>query len=189
MSRLRSWAPLWIFSAAVCLCALFAGLGFRLNLTPSLPLGLYRFVPGPIERGTLVAACLPLELALEGRRRGYLSRGGCPGGVTPALKRVGAANGDVVVVRPDGVFVGGVMLQAAAPREDSRGHSLEPMPVGEYRLASQELWLFTTEPRSWDSRFYGPLSASTVLGCVRSVWTLGAVVDPIPIGANRRRLR
>ena len=75
----------------VGLCVVFAALGFRLNLTPSLPLGLYRLAPGPIERGALVATCLPLEMALEGRQRGYLSRGGCPGGASPVLKRVGAA--------------------------------------------------------------------------------------------------
>lgn len=189
MRRPRSWAPVWVLCWVAGLCALFVTQGFRLNLTPSLPLGLYRLDEGPIERGALVAACLPLDHGLEGRRRGYLSRGGCPGDVSPVLKRVGAVGGDIVVVTPAGVFVGGERLQVAAPQEDSRGRPLKPLPAGDYRLEPRELWLYTPEPRSWDSRFYGPQHASAVLGCVRSVWTPGAVGDLVSLGSDTRRSR
>ncbi|MCP3959293.1 MAG: conjugative transfer signal peptidase TraF [bacterium] len=190
MRRPRSWAPIWVVSAVAGLCVLFAGSDLRLNLTRSLPLGLYRFDEGPIERGVLVAACLQLEHAREGRRRGYLSRGSCPGGVSPVLKRVGATGGDVVAVTVESVFVGGELLQVAAPRTDSHGRSLTTLPVGEYRLALQELWLYTTEPRSWDSRFYGPVDGSAVLGRVQPVWTWGAVEDATDAsGSNGRRSR
>lgn len=170
MSRVRSFAPVWIFLTSTGLCWAFVSFGFRFNLTASMPLGLYRFVPGPMERGALVAACLPPETAREGRRRGYLRRGWCPGGVSAVLKRIGAVGSEVVVVSPDGVFVAGVPLQAAAPRSDRRGRPLLPVPAGEYPLAPGELWLYTSEPRSWDSRYYGPVEVSSVLGRVQPVW-------------------
>ncbi len=172
MKRLKTAAPIWMLLTAAALGGLFVASPLRLNLTPSLPLGLYRYDEGPLERGVLVAACLPLEWAQKGRRRGYLSRGRCPGGVSPVLKRVGALGGDIVTVSDEGVFVDGALLQAAGPRIDSQGRPLEPLASGQYRMAPQDLWLSTPEPRSWDSRYYGPVLASAVLGRVRPVWTL-----------------
>ena len=89
----------------------------------------------------------------------------------PVLKVVAAVGGDVVTVTREGVFLGGELLQVAAPLADRQARPLDPLPVGEYRLGPQELWLYTPAPRSWDSRFYGPLDVSAVLGRVRSVWT------------------
>ena len=37
--------------------------GLRLNLTPSVPRGVYLLRPGVPSRGDLVAACLPIEAA------------------------------------------------------------------------------------------------------------------------------
>src|SRR5439155_25992925 len=51
----------------------------RLNVSPSVPLGLYRMVDEPVERGVLVVACGPLTAARLARESGYLIRGSCPG--------------------------------------------------------------------------------------------------------------
>ncbi len=189
MRRPRSWGPVWALAGAVVVCALVARSGLRLNLTASMPRGLYQLEEGPLERGALLAACLPLQHAVEGRRRGYLFRGRCPGGVSPVLKRVGAMGGDVVMLTVEGVFLNGEVLQLAAPGTDSRGRSLSPLPAGEYRLGNQELWLYTSEPRSWDSRFYGLVPASAVLGRVQPVWTWRPIVDSAAVPRfNERRL-
>ena len=148
MRRPRSWAPLWVLAGAAGVCSLFVGSGLRLNWSQSLPLGLYRLAPGDLERGALVAACLPLEHGLEGRRRGYLLSGRCPGGASPVLKTIGATGGDVVSIRAGGVLVNGELLQASAPRRDSQGRRLDPLPSGDYELEPGQLWLFTHEPRS-----------------------------------------
>ncbi len=53
----------------------------------SAPVGIYRVEPLPsqesvrdLRRGELVEACLPDAIAQRGLERGYLQRGGCPGG-------------------------------------------------------------------------------------------------------------
>ena len=75
--------------------------GFRLNLTPSEPLGLWRIVAlqRPIEVGDLVFICPPVTAPFEeARRRGYVRRGLCPGGFAPLIKTVAALPGQHVEI-------------------------------------------------------------------------------------------
>jgi conjugative transfer signal peptidase TraF len=73
----------------------FWHLGYRVNLTPSLPVGLYRFVKGPLQRGQIVAFCLddPAFVQLA-RERDYLAAGSCPSGLRPLLKEIAGLAGD-----------------------------------------------------------------------------------------------
>ncbi len=101
--------------------------------------------------------CLPADVATEGRRRGYLPPGGCPGGAAPVLKRVGARGGNVVTIDADSVRVDGRWLQTPAPQSDRRGRPRAPWPPGVYELADGKLWLYTPEMSSWDSWYYRPV--------------------------------
>ncbi len=169
--RLRTRTPLMILIGAAIAAGLVDASGLRLNLTPSLPLGVYRLTDDPVERGTLVAVCLPVDVADDGRRRGYLPPGSCPGAAAPVLKRVGAVGGDVVTVDTGGVHVDGRWLQPPAPRRDRRGRPLVSWPPGVHVLADGELWLFTPEVASWDSRYYGPVGEASVVGAVLPLFT------------------
>ena len=188
MRRPHTWSPLfWLLGAA----AGFVGValsGLRLNLTPSLPLGVYLLTGGPIENGTLVAVCLPEAAGREGLRRGYLRPGSCLGGFSPVLKRVGAGPGETVTVTAAGVFVGGVPLQEEAPETDRWGRLLTPLPPGTYTLSSGEAWLYTPARQSWDSRYFGPVPRQAVLGTVKPWWICGTGTerDSVPrFGAGR----
>lgn len=70
--------------------------GLRVNLTPSLPRGIYRLAPGEPQQGDLVSFCLPGEFADLARERGYLRAGSCENGLRPLLKRLVAAPGDSI---------------------------------------------------------------------------------------------
>ena len=178
MRRLRTLAPLCLMVAAACFCALAAGLGLRINLSPSLPLGLYRLTAAPIAHGSLVAACLPQGLASLARRDRLLRSGTCPGGASPVLKLVGALGGDLVTVTADRIRVNGAHLQPSAPRFDRRGRPIQPLPRGAYRLQELELWLYAPHPRSWDSRYFGPVSRDSVLASVRPLFTRRPLPSP-----------
>ncbi|MCP4987836.1 MAG: conjugative transfer signal peptidase TraF [Colwellia sp.] len=169
--RLRTRTPLMILIGAAIAAGLVDASGLRLNLTPSLPLGVYRLTDDPVERGALVAVCLPVDIAADGRRRGYLPPGSCPGHAAPVLKRVGAVGGDVVTVDDGGVHVDGRWLQPPAPRRDRRGRPLTPWPPGVHEIADGELWLYTPETASWDSRYYGPVAVASVVGRVKATLT------------------
>ena len=82
--------------------------GYRLNLTRSLPVGLYRITGGPVQRGKLAAFCLEdAESISLARERGYLAAGSCPSGLRPLLKVVSGLAGDVVGLEQGLIAVNG----------------------------------------------------------------------------------
>jgi conjugative transfer signal peptidase TraF len=176
----ESKAPRWIVLSVLVLVVL----GFlmlhraplRLNLSSSVPLGWYvaRGVQtgSPLQRGTLVTACLPESVAAWGRSRGYLHRGSCPDGTAPVGKPIFAIDGDTVTVRSDGLELDGAPMPCTRPlRQDSEGRPLTRVPDGRYVVHPGEVWLVSTfSPRSWDSRYFGPVPASAIVSALSPVW-------------------
>ncbi len=147
----------------------------RLNLTPSLPAGFYAvsYTGVRLSANQTVLVCLPGETARLARERGYIGRGDCPDGSEPLLKRIAAIPGDTVTVSADGIAVNGAMIPNTAPlRRDSAGRTLAAMPPGRYPVKPGAYWLIANaDPRSFDSRYYGPLSAASVIGDARPLVT------------------
>ena len=140
------------------------------NPTDSVPRGWYRIssidnaVSLPV--GSIVLARLPAEVAVFAGQRGYL-----PNGV-PILKRVGAVAPQAVCVRGGTVLVDGEVV-ATARTHDSARRPLQAWPQCR-RLYDGELFLLSdTNPASFDSRYFGPIAASAVLGIARPLWTWG----------------
>ena len=146
----------------------------HVNVSRSAPRGLYRAANAPLTRGALVAACLPTEVARVGLERGYLPPGSCPGGAQPVIKRVAAMASDAVDVTSTRVSVNGRPLSdSAVAAADSRGRALSHMPWGERMLSDGEVWLMgTADRRSWDSRYFGPVTAAAIRTVVRPVFTI-----------------
>jgi conjugative transfer signal peptidase TraF len=150
--------------------------GLRLNTTPSMPVGLWRMVPSPsqLRRGEVVVVCLPDTALLRmGRERGYISPGYCPSGSEPLVKPIAATAGDIVAISPTGVMVNGRAVQDTAQlSRDSGGRPLKSVPAGTYPVAPGEVWLLSGhDPRSFDSRYFGPVPAANVQGSALPVWT------------------
>ena len=59
--------------------------GLRVNVTASLPLGLYRLCPDAPGKGDYVSFCLEGEYAQLALERGYVGPGVCPSGMRPLL--------------------------------------------------------------------------------------------------------
>jgi type IV secretory pathway protease TraF len=57
--------------------AVAAAIDLRVNTTASMPLGLHRALPPPLEHGAFVVLCLPKASARLARERGYLRRRSC----------------------------------------------------------------------------------------------------------------
>jgi len=167
----RGVAPRFVvgFSAlVVALGAVLAARAYlRINLTDSLPRGIYLVAPTPrggVGRGELVVACPPRSYAEVGRRRGYLISGGCPGNVAPVLKFVAASGGDIVHLSPDGLSVNGKPLQhTALLHADRNGDMPRHVAFATYQVPPGEIWLFTPKDNGYDSRYFGPVSVSNVL--------------------------
>ena len=134
------------------------------NLSPSLPIAAPYIVWAPslpIRAGQLVEACPPLDAARQAVARAYAAPGSCPGGVAPFLKIVAAIAGDVVTVTPCAVLVNGRSLpNSAQVARDEKGREIVSRGFNTWRLTEGELWLYGTNPRSLDSRKFGPVPSS-----------------------------
>lgn len=159
--------PVFFIILAACLVLSPTVLGIHFTYTDSLPMGLYRSVTGVPTRGALVSICLPDDLYILAKERGYGRPGRCPGGIAPLLKQVVAMSGDSVSVTDSGLTVNGIEIpNTARMHHDSQGRSIQMIDAGIYRTGNNELWLIANHStRSWDSRYFGPIT----LGQVQSV--------------------
>jgi conjugative transfer signal peptidase TraF len=135
------------------------------NPSDSVPRGWYHIVPADaLQVGSLVLARLPASAAALAAQRGYL-----PSGV-PLLKRIAAMAPQRVCVDGNAVRIDEVVVAAVRPA-DGQGR---PLSVWQQcrRLARGELFLLSsTHPASFDSRYFGPVRASDVIGSAQPIWT------------------
>jgi conjugative transfer signal peptidase TraF len=157
-----------VFMAGLALVVYFVHyLDLGVNVTDSMPVGIYHLVPAdraPVK-GDIVKLCPPIAVASIANQRDYLPHGPCPGNTVPLLKIVAATAGDVVDVSRDRVVVDGYALPGSAQQvRDAAGRALHDYPAGRHRLPGGVIWLWTPNPRSWDSRYYGPVPVANVSG-------------------------
>ncbi|MGI2036135.1 conjugative transfer signal peptidase TraF [Rhizobium panacihumi] len=148
------------------------GAGIRVNTTPSEPLGLWRIVPvnRPVEIGDLVFVCMPdTAERVEGKSRGYLRRGLCSGGTGPLIKHVVAVAGQEVEIASSVSIDGAVLGNSRLVERDGRGRPLRPHSGGTVPLG--QVFIHSPFPGSWDSRYFGPVPVSGILGLAREVLT------------------
>src|SRR5882672_439753 len=104
----------WLLAIAAALAA--ADAGFRINLSASVPRGVYRLSAATPSRGNFVAVCPPASRVFQqARSRGYLLRGPCPGDYEPLIKVLAAVGGDSIRVDRDGIRIGGVLWPSSVP--------------------------------------------------------------------------
>ena len=142
------------------------------NPSDSVAVGWYRIEPfdprtasllRPLSVDSIVLVPLPAEAAALAAQRGYLPTR------IPLLKRVGAVAPQHVCIIAGQVRIDGVPT-AAVLRADRLGR---PLPSWQLcrRLEAGELFLLSvTNPASFDSRYFGPVSASAVIGIARPIW-------------------
>lgn len=170
-----------LVALAVCVLGALASAraaGVRWNATASMPRGLWMVAPvgDAVQRGDTVAVCPPEVAAVqEAGRRGYIPAGGCAGGLEPLVKPVAAIAGDVVTVSESGIAVNGApVLNTVSLARDSVGRPLRPFPAGVYAVAPGQLWLLSGhDPRSFDSRYFGPVPVGNVRGVAHPLWVAG----------------
>lgn len=143
-------------------------LGYRVNTTASMPLGVWRVDPhATVGRGDVAWVCPPNSIEFRtARRYGFVPTGFCEGNFTPLLKPVAAVAGDTVDVSPEGVWVNGRLLpNTVAKRVDGAGRLLPLIPQREYVVRPGQVWLLSTyHPASFDSRYFGPVPVAGVQG-------------------------
>ncbi len=169
--RLVIWTGVASMAVVTSVAAGLIG-GYRINMTPSEPLGLWRIekLKRPVAVGDLVFVCPPVTAVFgEARRRGYLRRGLCAGGIAPLIKTVAALPGQHVEIT-DHVSVDGRSLPASTVRDrDGEGRPLTADPCG--LVPPHHLFLHSSFASSYDSRYFGPVPDSGLLGLARPILT------------------
>ena len=161
-------------AALLVLGFMFHAAGLRVNVTRSIPMGLYHVTDAQVGKGEYVIFCPPESpLFDEARSRGYIGAGFCPGGYGYMMKRVWAVAGDRVTWGEEGIAVNGKLLPASVPREaDSAGRVLPRYTFSDYTLKESELLLMSDVSwASFDSRYFGPVDVGQVRGVIRPILT------------------
>lgn len=135
------------------------------NVSASVPVGLYSIEPaGSLIVTDLVAAMPPEPFAGMFIERGYLGK------AAPLLKRVMGLPGQIVC-RQDGAITVDAVPLGDAPTTDSMGREL-PVWNGCRRVAPGQLFLMNPDVRdSLDGRYFGPISAVSVIGRAIPLYT------------------
>jgi conjugative transfer signal peptidase TraF len=158
-----------IVASVIAIAALAAPLSHppRLiwNATASAPIGLYEVRSQSIfVRGELVLVRPPQWVRIFAAARGYLPN------TVPMVKRIAAENGDIVCRDEDAITINGRVV-AQALLADRVGRAL-PTWSGCHRLCEGEIFLLMDSVRaSFDSRYFGPVPTTAIIGKVVPLWT------------------
>jgi conjugative transfer signal peptidase TraF len=152
----RTWSSLVL--GVLVLAAVVSTRWVRLNLSPSLPSGLYRLTAlrAPLTRGTLVV--LPAPVRVRPWHAAWV----------PLLKPVAAVAGELVCVADEGLWVAGVPYGRVY--REAGGKAL-PRMEGCHRLQDGEVFLASAQPRSLDGRYFGPTLVTALTAQAIPVWT------------------
>jgi len=132
---------------------------YRLNLSPSVPRGVYRLaaVSTPLARGTLVV--LPVPAGVRPWHTTWV----------PLLKPVAAIGGDVVCLWDEGVWIEG---QWYGPIYEEAAHKPLPKLRGCLLVKPGDVFLASSAPRSLDGRYWGttPMTGLTAKAIPVLTW-------------------
>ncbi|MFU7416668.1 S26 family signal peptidase [Ectopseudomonas oleovorans] len=145
---------------------------FTYNPSDSVGVGWYRIepfdrraasLPRPLSVDSIVLVPLPDTAAALAAQRGYLPTR------VPLLKRIGAVAPQEVCIIGRSVRIDGVPVAAVLPA-DRFGRSLPSWQQCRHLEPGELFLLSVTNPASFDSRYFGPVRASAVLGVAHPVW-------------------
>ena len=153
-------------SAAFLLAAWLVGPHIVIQLTPSMPRGVYWMTRGAdITTGAIVVFKPPLSARklIEERRWWNMS------GVNYSLmKYIVAKNEDHVKVTDEAVFINGSFF-GAVKHVDSEGLPLAPCKFDRV-LSEDEYFVASTYHNSFDSRYFGTIKREDIIGIATRIF-------------------
>jgi type IV secretory pathway protease TraF len=140
----------------------------RVNISPSLPYGLYRIhsmdaVTPPLTPGTLVVVSLPAWRDM------------------PLLKPVAAAAGDRVCRLGGRLVIEGMDYGSIFAEWNGQPLPTAIAPESCLVILPGEVFLATAAPQSLDSRYYGPVAVEQISAMATPLVTWGPVYAATPL--------
>lgn len=139
---------------------------FFYNSSASIPLGVYYKIEydGKLQTGDIVVFTPPEKAKKIAYERGYISEG------TPMMKYVVAVEGDEFLIDGSDFFAAEKYYGHVAA-EDSAGRELYPYSNHMFTVNKGEFIAAGTHPRSFDSRYWGPVSENNILAKAVPIFT------------------
>lgn len=163
----------WFLISLMVMLGVFHLTGFRINLTESIPTGIYRITSSTITKNSYILFCPDKRDAFKkAKLRDYISPGFCPNGSGYLMKKVVAMEGDIVSSTRQGVFVNGSLLPFSKPKtKDALMRALPLWRILNYHLKEDELLAMTDQSEwSFDARYYGPIKTAQVKAVITPIW-------------------
>ena len=137
---------------------------FYFNLSPSVPIGLYRTIPfdGQLKKNDLLLINPPDQSRSLLYGRGWLPKGWV------LFKNVGALPGDKVYISDAGIFINN-QYKGPVILFDSQGKPLPKLRGNIHIKDGYFLPLATKIPNSFDVRYFGPVSVSLIKAKVKLI--------------------
>jgi conjugative transfer signal peptidase TraF len=135
---------------------LFIGGYLTLNVTPSVPVGLWWIIDSKIPFRKEDYVVVDVErFAGYGAYQNYPFRRSAWGTVVPFIKRIAGVAGDTVTGDGEGIRINGQLLKdSGIVSRDRNGNGMKPFPLP-ITLINDQLWLASQSPLGFDSRYLG----------------------------------
>jgi conjugative transfer signal peptidase TraF len=134
------------------------------NASASVPIGLYRVLPGKPIRGDLVLVRTPSSVRQLAAERGYLPQN------VPLVKRVAALDGDIVCATDDVISVNGRVVAERLAR-DRLDRPLSAWTGCQILEPNDVFLLMEDVSDSFDGRYFGPVRQAAIIGRLAPLWT------------------
>ncbi|HAT4454869.1 TPA: conjugative transfer signal peptidase TraF [Legionella pneumophila] len=154
---------------------LFHSMGFRINLTESIPIGLYRITGTEPLKNAYVIFCPDDRKTFRlAKNRGYIDHGLYCNGYGYLMKKVVAVSGDILSVTNEGVYVNQMLIPYSKPKlQDGMKRTLPQWQVMNYQLQEDEIMTMTSQSEwSFDGRYYGLVHTRQIKGMITPIWVI-----------------
>ncbi|HAU1091240.1 TPA: conjugative transfer signal peptidase TraF [Legionella pneumophila] len=154
---------------------LFHSMGFKINLTESIPIGLYRITGTEPLKNAYVIFCPDDRKTFRlAKNRGYIDPGLYCNGYGYLMKKIVAVSGDVLSTTNEGVYVNQMLTPYSKPKlQDGMNRTLPQWQVMNYQLQEDEIMTMTSQSEwSFDGRYYGLVHTRQIKGMITPIWVI-----------------
>ncbi|WP_406030728.1 S26 family signal peptidase [Succinivibrio sp.] len=148
----------------------FSYFSLYLNISDSIPKGLYVLEKRLPKKNELALFCLNKEFSIIAKERKYLSNGVC-NGLAPIGKKTVAKAGDLVKINEFGTYVDNVRIKRSIPLKFDPKGELMPQRFFERILEDGEYIFVAEKIYSFDSRYFGTIEKENILGTIKPLFT------------------
>lgn len=140
-----------------------------INVSPSIPYGIYKKVTKYPQREDYILFCLENEIAKMTVDRHYITRGNCAFQSAPIGKKVVATQGDLVKISDNGIEVNGRLLTDSKPSKYDNLKRKMPVFWMDRYLDNGEFIVASTKENSYDSRYFGIVRRDQIKGVIETI--------------------